>query len=681
MSTSEAEYDAFDWSFTSEDYANIDAFTHAALSSTPSPPVLVDSPSVARGDGSGPSLEINKGEPEAERGVETDRGGPEIIIEIEGERADSYVHATLKASFQSKEPSPFERFRAWRHALSVSDLTGPAWCEVQFDYGLRQKRFKKLEDRPTSFVSAQGRQISVDKKVAQQNDKVLQRGQSVHKQLEQQIRPVEVTVPTKTEEERWALRLVNMLSCLGCLLTLGVCREMPVFGVLHGQLVTGIIDEIHRKPRRTVEDKSVQTDGKGKKRAPASPRKPKLGKKARRTPESDSGADVESQAQITSFFSNSTLVNPSTNTQPSIPPSAEPINATIQSGPSSNLDLVLSMPPPSKPNFTLVLLDTKTRRSPGLPSHDDTLPSRLQLMLYHSLLSPLISASFDFSIFWASLGLDSKAPFSERFIQKAMLILPGAGAGGESSVPRCLDQLVVLWVEFVKMLNVDGVDPRLTLVYRTQAQFKHAGKGGQRGRETKKLSRAATMPLPNDRESQDLARAIAVSLTDGGHIADIDLAVAIAQSEDPQLAWAIQQSLLALPEVKEPIHGEDVPQDREMDGGKVPSVVTPAGETEATMTDHESSSGSEAETLSSSKIIGTKDFLFDDKLVDDHLTTVLGYWYGQRPPTGVDVMNAGRCRSCEYCDGCEWRETKALEAVKKVSRSASDTSHRGAGSG
>jgi hypothetical protein len=49
-------------------------------------------------------------------------------------------------------------------------------CEVQFDYGLRQKRFIKLEDRPTSFVSKAGKVIVAEKEVALRNDHRLQTG-------------------------------------------------------------------------------------------------------------------------------------------------------------------------------------------------------------------------------------------------------------------------------------------------------------------------------------------------------------------------------------------------------------------------------------------------------------------------------------------------------------------------
>jgi hypothetical protein len=95
--------------------------------------------------------------------------------------------------------SPFELFRS-RGTLSVSDLVGPAWyvlwlssrcswmnmnewvdvcanrCEVQFDYGLRQGRSLALAHRPDSFVSAGGKAMTVDKKLAKVNEKVLERG-------------------------------------------------------------------------------------------------------------------------------------------------------------------------------------------------------------------------------------------------------------------------------------------------------------------------------------------------------------------------------------------------------------------------------------------------------------------------------------------------------------------------
>lgn len=49
-------------------------------------------------------------------------------------------------------------------------------CEVQYDYGLRQGRSKKLANRPASFTSAQGKTIVVETKTAVKNEKILERG-------------------------------------------------------------------------------------------------------------------------------------------------------------------------------------------------------------------------------------------------------------------------------------------------------------------------------------------------------------------------------------------------------------------------------------------------------------------------------------------------------------------------
>ncbi len=53
---------------------------------------------------------------------------------------------------------------------------GNTRCELQFEYGLLQKRSRRLEHRPASFVSRNGKDISVRKDVATVNDKVQKRG-------------------------------------------------------------------------------------------------------------------------------------------------------------------------------------------------------------------------------------------------------------------------------------------------------------------------------------------------------------------------------------------------------------------------------------------------------------------------------------------------------------------------
>ena len=126
------------------------------------------------------------------------------------------------ASSLAKYRSPLQQFRRSK-TLSVTDVTSLAWCEVQFDYGLRQKRSRPLESRSASFVSADGKEILVDRAVSASNDKILKSGQEIHRKLEKQIHPYEILVEVQSPEERWALRLVDMLSRLECLLAQGYC--------------------------------------------------------------------------------------------------------------------------------------------------------------------------------------------------------------------------------------------------------------------------------------------------------------------------------------------------------------------------------------------------------------------------------------------------------------------------
>jgi len=197
------EFDAYDLSeFSTADFAHIDATTtrehdddrHAATTS--STPVVVAS------DSAGARVRVDTST--------YGSGGPQIAVALEpaadefvivkvarggsGSSGDDVVGTPSKA--ETPTHSPFEMHRL-RGTLSVSDLVGPAWyvlgiffclyvneihrcfarrCEVQFDYRLRQGRSLPLAERPDSFVSAEGKVITVEKKVAQVNEEVLEHG-------------------------------------------------------------------------------------------------------------------------------------------------------------------------------------------------------------------------------------------------------------------------------------------------------------------------------------------------------------------------------------------------------------------------------------------------------------------------------------------------------------------------
>ncbi|KAF9024137.1 hypothetical protein BDZ89DRAFT_1114811 [Hymenopellis radicata] len=261
------------------------------------------------------------------------------------------------------ERSPFQRFRKSKR-LSVTDLVSPAWCELQFEYGLYGKRTKTLEHRPKSFVSRLGKTIVAEKEVAVANDKTLKGGAALHKKLEKQLKPVAVPVAVTTEEDRWGLRLVNMLSAMQSVIAEGQAREVPVFGLIRGDIVTGIIDEIVREkiPEKTKRPRDPSL----------SPRKPKR---------SRDNITENNQSRITDYATK-------------IPD------------------------PPVDCSPTLV------KRTP-LPPDEDTLQSRLQLMTYHHLLSSLLDTKhpYDFVKFWRAVDVDPNWTFSDKFIQDVRGVL------------------------------------------------------------------------------------------------------------------------------------------------------------------------------------------------------------------------------------------------------------------
>ncbi|KAI0756402.1 exonuclease V [Daedaleopsis nitida] len=738
------EYDAYDFSeFTAEDFAHIDAMVRAA---TPAPaetlappePVTVfavhTSPEGSRPNsgapGRGCTTDVDAGVAgnlgrEAAKG-RVASGGPQIPIAVE--RATHANRSRYLKDIKAYPPrSPYDQFRSWNRLLSVTDLTGPSWCEVQFDYGLRQKRYKKLGDRPDSFVSAEGKTITVSHAVAAVNHRTVTRGRSVHKALEQEIQPEAVHVDITTAEERWALRIINMLNALQTLTEQGCCREMPVFGIVHNQLVTGIIDEIVREPlpaseRPATPEIRPSRSSPNKRSAPRStPSTPSSSKKSRNEGHAN-------QPQITTFFS----------------PSVAPVHPD-----EVNTQQTLELP-----RYRLQLSDTKTRTRPSLPPDEDTFASRIQLMLYHRLLSNLLavgdpsiasSSPLDFDLLWKRAGVNPSRKFSDGFLHQTGL--SSASEHDPSVVDMsCLNDLTQAWRHAAAALAVAEVDNTLTLVYRlqpakprVQRKAKANGKGKGRDRtqalseqEAQHVAAAIQASISDVRPGQggddDLARAIFESLKDSlqsGAVADGELgvlthpfgppidshgsahepvqdAVAGSLSADPQLAWALQQSLLPRLEETAALKGaiaeptdlaeaagvDDVSRgpklgpehatgavtasadacaDADVD---VPMAAPAAGGDEST--DDEITA---AELETEAKILGRKTFEMDDAVLDGYLARVLAWWYGRRPAEGVDVELTRRCVTCEYRDGCEWREKKADEALtrhRERTRSAGD---------
>ncbi|KAL2006701.1 hypothetical protein VTN00DRAFT_9369 [Thermoascus crustaceus] len=115
--------------------------------------------------------------------------------------------------------SPIERFRQPPNkALSVTDLVSPAWCELQYWYTLTKHGRK----RRTAAMKL---------------------GSTVHKTLEDEVHttvPVEIT----TKEDAWALRIWNVIQGLRTLREFGMTRELEIWGLIDGEIVNGVIDQL-----------------------------------------------------------------------------------------------------------------------------------------------------------------------------------------------------------------------------------------------------------------------------------------------------------------------------------------------------------------------------------------------------------------------------------------------------
>lgn len=274
----------------------------------------------------------------------------------------------------------------------------------------------------------------------------------------------------------------------------------------------------------------------------------------------------------------------------------------------------------------LSILDTKTRRSNSLPSDDDAFSSRMQLMLYHHLLSAMLAPTFPFHVFWGKIRVDPFAELSDAFLLQSGLAHESDGIVVQKYFSS-LDDLTNLWHTTVRSMHVRGLSPTLEIVYRTQLK---------RG----KLDDFAAA----DREARDLARAIASSMNEGDH--------------DPDLERAIAESLRDM-----------VPAPDADDGGGTRSSSPRATErpSDKTHVSWYACDGMAAQTVSNAMgsawpmdpssstsrdpppppeapgIIGRKSFAFDEEAMNVHVQNVMQWWRGERAPRGVDIEHVHRC--------------------------------------
>ena len=240
--------------------------------------------------------------------------------------------------------SPLQRFRTKpKKPLSVTDLVSPAWCELQYWYTLTKFGRKKITA-------------------------AMKQGSEVHKILEEQDHDM-VKVQVKTKEDVWGLKIWNVIQGLRGLRATGTTRELEIWGVIDGQVINGIIDEIsYTCPDPTLEEALGNSKG-------------EAAKKIKSTLPTD-------QTLITDFLE-------------------DDVSIELDSGAS------LDNPNPQRKTY---ITDVKTRSRMHLPQGASLRGTLMQLMLYRLLLESLVTNAVPSDVIFARYDLEPLRPFSSTFI-------------------------------------------------------------------------------------------------------------------------------------------------------------------------------------------------------------------------------------------------------------------------
>ena len=199
----------------------------------------------------------------------------------------------------------------------------------------------------------------------------------VHKTLEDEVH-VTVQVDTKTKEDQWGLRVWNIIQGLRTLRETGMTSELEIWGLLDGQVVIGVIDELsYVCPDRELEAVAEEK---------------KTGPKKKTT------AIAPNQAAITEFL------NP---------------HSTLESAGDSFASALRGSqlkPKVAETSPRIYISDVKTRGVRSLPKGASFKPTIIQLLLYRRLLADLAAGKVDSDLLFERYDLDRNLPFTDDFI-------------------------------------------------------------------------------------------------------------------------------------------------------------------------------------------------------------------------------------------------------------------------
>lgn len=312
----------------------------------------------------------------------------------------SPIQSGLDSSAPNDTRSPLERFRTKpQKPLSVTDLISPAWCELQYFYTLA-----KFGRKPQTTA--------------------MKTGSKIHQKLEDEVHTT-VPVQVQSKEDRFALRMWNSISGLRCLRDTGLTRELEVWGVIDGQVVNGVIDELsHQCPDPAFEERI---------------------EKERAEKEGGIVALPPDQPSITEAFARS--------------------NEDKEG--ASHLII-------QRKDHQVYVTDVKTRSVNSLPAGASLRPTWMQLMLYRRLLESLSLNTVDAETIFARYGLRPLEAFTESFLQQIGQIGP---MDEVESYPNLMSLWTLLITEMQNVLPSTSISPVL------RAEFRYAKTGDVIGSE------------------------------------------------------------------------------------------------------------------------------------------------------------------------------------------------------
>lgn len=213
----------------------------------------------------------------------------------------------------------------------------------------------------------------------------MKQGTVVHERLEREVYttvPVDVT----SREEKWGLKIWNVITGLGVLAETGMTRELEVWGIVGGELVGGVIDEVSLTCPNPALEKQMRRNDATKNNAT-----PKKGP----------------------------ILEPGQSTLPEFMLTRD--STTIAGALSSQF---LPHHPPSTQSSTpiLYITDVKTRKARSVPNDVSARPTKYQLMLYNRLLTNMSRGNFDIATIAEHYGLDMYAPFGDAFIAQIVAL-------------------------------------------------------------------------------------------------------------------------------------------------------------------------------------------------------------------------------------------------------------------